>query len=283
MAEKEKEASVSKVVFLDVSAAFRKRDARPIAYLWGNSSDFDDFAEQVKKNAPDHRDVSDLIRQWAGEKENELGYYGFIKEVIHAWSADAVARFAQALRACGARFVLTSSLRARFGHDATSTLFSYHGIADLFGDMTATPEPLFSRLVTRRSDEGSVPSDYLPRYRRVMREIWLRLDEEAGGGVCHRAAEIREYLDRHPEIESYVVIDSHPAMAGLPQDRQLTCADAFSEADAVRLQSLLGERVEMPRLPTGCRGPGLDLFRETCILGLYRRWRDPAVSGLARY
>lgn len=279
----EKMESVSKVVFLDVSAAFRRRDARPTAYLWGNSSDFDDFAEQVKKNSPDHRNVSDLIRQWAGEKKNELGYYEFIKEVIHAWSEAAVSRFAQALHSCGARFVLTSSLRARFGRDAMATLFSYHGISDLFGDMTATPEPLFSRLVTCRSDEGAVPSDYLPRYRRMMREIWHRLDEESGGGVCHRAVEIREYLDRHPEIASYVVIDSHHAMAGLPQDRQLTCADAFSEADAVRVRDLLGERAEIPRLPESCRGPELDLFRETCILGLYRRWRDPAVSGLARY
>lgn len=173
------------------------------------------------------------------------------KEVIHAWSEGAVARFAQALRACVARFVLTSSLRARFGRDVTTTLFSYHGIADLFCDITATPEPLFSRLVMRRSDEGPVPSDYLPRYRRMMREIWLRLDEEADGGVCHRIVEIREYLDRHPEVTSYVAIDVQDLTCGL--DGHFVKTSRLIEPDSLeQILDVLSRRDEPYPLPSGC-------------------------------
>lgn len=278
----ESKNEVSKIVFLDVNAAFRKRNADRISYLWGSSHDFDDFVERASKNAKDRYSGYDYerIRRRVYDGSFETGYYMFVTEIMNAWSEEAVMRFAEVLRACGAKFVLSSPFRDCFGRGAIASLFSYFPIDDVFLDMTVTPDPLFRRQVMRRTDEGPAPADYLPRYRRMMRELWHRIDEEAGGGVCHRAVEIREYLDRHRELSSYAVIDAHPAMAGIPADRQLSCADVFSEEDAVRLRTLLDAPAEIPRLPERCRGPELDLFRETCVLSLYRRWRDPAISGM---
>ncbi len=267
------------IVFLDVSAAFRKRKAECISYLWGGSGDFENFVKRASKNAKDSDTRYDYerIRRRVYDGSFETGYYKFVTEIMNAWSETAVMRFAEVLRACDAKFVLSSPFRDCFGRGAIASLLSYFPIDDVFLDMTASPDPLFRRQVMRRTDEGPAPADYLPRYRRMMRELWLRIDGEASGGVCHRAVEIREYLDRHPEITSYVAIDDQNLSLSL--DGHFVSTSNLIESDHLeKILDVLSRRDGPYSLPKACLTENVERMRREALPLEEEEWFgfDPA-------
>jgi hypothetical protein len=278
---RQSEPPVSKIVFLDADAAFR---TSPVS-VYGNHGDIwaaQKFFERAKNDHSfryPYLSISEAVSSSCLEQD----FRSRFGVVMSEWDGDAVARLSEVLREQNAKFVLTSSLRECMGRDAIAALFSYHGLDERFHDITPTPAPLFLQRFDRSLVEGASPHGYLKRYVQTMHDLWIKVNEATGGVVRHRALEILEYLDRHPEITSFTVVDGDDLSLGIGKKCMVKCNGPFSPRDATRLSKCLADASEVPRLPATCRTPALDLFRSSCIPCLYRRWCDPMASGMGYF
>lgn len=269
----------SRIVFLDPQAAF----GLPELPWWTCHSrrDEHEIATELDKRP----------RDWTREEY----YYvpllkvpGYCKEfdiAANRWDAAATKGFAEILEKHDAGFVLSSEIRERLGRRAIASLFALHDLDLRFVDMTVTPAPLFLDGMARKLIDGAADRSLLELYTRTMRSLWDCLSGDGTGvrRIDHRAVEIIEYLDRHPEIESFAVVDDRDLSIGLGADRMVVCDEVLDEARLRKLDAALQNRQSIPRLPPGCRTDEFQRFRSECVPALYRRWRDPEFSGSARY
>ena len=264
----------SRIVFLDSHAAFLP----PGTNVWGWSSALEELVASLDKRPHDWRRETYYYHTMI---ENVRGYAKELERVSRYWSKEATMGFAEVLEKHDAGFVLSSEMREKMGRGALASLFALHDLDMRFVDMTITPYPLFSDRISRMVVEGAADRSLLELYTRTMRSLWYGLDGDGAGArrIDHRAVEILEYLDRHPEIESFAVVDDRDLSVGIGNDRMVPCDNALDEGRLARLDAALQSRQAVPRLPSNCRTDELRLFRETCVPVLYRRWRDPAYSG----
>lgn len=268
----------SRIVFLDSHAAF----SPPGTYSWGWSSDLKNLVASLDKRPPDWRRETYYYNTML---ENVRGYAEEFERASRCWSKEATRGFAEVLEKHDAGFVLSSEIREKMGRGALASLFALHDLDMRFVDMTITSSPLFSDRISRVLVEGAADRSLLELYTRTMRSLWSGLDGDGAGArrIDHRTVEILEYLDRHPEIESFAVVDDRDLSVGIGNDRMVVCDNVLDEDRLGRLDAALQSRQTVPRLPLCCRTDELRLFRETCVPVLYRRWRDPAYSGRTHY
>ena len=268
----------SRIVFLDSHAAFLPRGTN----TWGWGSNLEELTTSLDKRP---RDWTRETYYYQAMLREVHGYWDELDRVANSWSKEATRGFAEVLERNDAGFVLSSEMREKMGRGALASLFALHDLDMRFADMTITPYPLFSDRISRVVVEGAADRSLLELYTRTMRSLWSGLDGDDAGArrIDHRTVEILEYLDRHPEIESFAVVDDRDLSAGIGNDRMVPCDNVLDEGRLGRLDAALQSRQAVPRLPPCCRTDELRRFRETCVPVLYRRWRDPAYSGRSDY
>ena len=264
----------SRIVFLDSNAAF----CPPETDRWGMGCKLEELTVSLDKRP---RDWSRETYFYHTMVRKVPGYWEELDLVANYWSKEATRGFAEVLERHDAGFVLSSEIREAMGRGALASLFALHDLDLRFADMTVSPSPLFSDAISRVVGEGAADRSLLELYTRTMRLLWSKL---AGSGmgvrrIDHRTVEILEYLDRHPEIESFAVVDDRDLSVGIGIDRMVFCDNVLDESRLSKLDAALQSSQAVPRLPPCCRTDELRRFREECVPVLYRRWRDPAYSG----
>lgn len=269
-----------RIVFLDPQAAF----GLPELPWWSCHSRRDEYelATELDKRP----------RDWTREEyyyvpliEKVPGYRQVFDAAANRWDAAAVKGFAEILEKHDAGFVLSSEVRETLGRRAIASLFALHDLDLRFVDMTVTPAPLFLDGMARKLIEGAADRSLLELYTRTMKSLWDGLSGDGTGvrRIDHRAVEIIEYLDRHPEIESFAVVDDRDLSIGLGADRMVVCDGVLDEVRLRKLDAALQKQQGVPRLPASCRTDELQCFRAECVPALYRRWRDPEFCGISRH
>ena len=87
--------------------------------------------------------------------------------------------------------------------------------------------------------------------------------------VDERAIEIREYLDRHPEITSYITIDDRDLVYGLDGHAIVTDHDIMDQIDYYTGMDILAKEDGPFPLPESCKTPELEAWRKKRISGIF--------------
>ena len=141
-----------------------------------------------------------------------------IGAVYFDWDKSSVERLRHILDATGARVVLSSDWREG-GMKRMKGLMAIHGLDGYLDDATfcilnkeqfCSPEnrQFYIEKQNAWNKIRNVIYEFLSKSYSTDPKIW-------SGSVDYRAAEIREYLDRHPEITSFVVLDDRNLEKGL--------------------------------------------------------------------
>lgn len=140
-----------------------------------------------------------------------------IGAVYFDWDKAAVERLKRILDATGARIVLSSDWREG-GMERMKGFMAIYGLDKYLEDMT------FCILDSERynREDYKALEEKITDWRNISNKIWERLRElypadpnKWFDGVDTRTAEIREYLDRHPEITSFIALDDRNLTKGL--------------------------------------------------------------------
>ena len=136
---------------------------------------------------------------WAGREGSNP--FWTVAAVQWDWNEDAVRELKRVLDATGAKIVLSSSWRD-FGFEAMKALFRIWGLDSYYFDDTV--------------------KEYFWDWRQLngdgAKKAVLKRCEECLPGddfLDMRAMEIREWLDRHPEVTAYAAVDDMHLMRGL--------------------------------------------------------------------
>ena len=142
-------------------------------------------------------------RKWAGDTASNP--FWTVAAVYWDWNQEAIGELKRVLDTTGAQIVLSSSWRS-FGHEAMTALFRIHGLDGYYWEDTEGSEGAGARngVPVSRGQEAC--------YEDMKR--WFR-SAYKDGYVWERAVEIREFLDRHPEVTAYAVVDDMDLAAGL--------------------------------------------------------------------
>lgn len=143
-------------------------------------------------------------RKWAGDTSSNP--FWTVAAVYWDWDKDAIGELKRVLDTTGAKIVLSSSWRS-FGHEAMTALFRIHGLDGYYWEDTEGSEGAGTR------NGVSVARGQEDCYRDML--TWFRDNYKKAGYVWDRAIEIREFLDRHPEVTAYAAVDDMDIGAGL--------------------------------------------------------------------
>ncbi|MDR0550218.1 MAG: hypothetical protein LBI10_12550 [Deltaproteobacteria bacterium] len=168
-------ANVSRVVFLDTEV------------LSTNYDGVDKVRECLRKGQGPEliRELSDL---------HQVDYAKFRENVApilyYCWDPKTINALKNVLDTTGAKIVLSSDLRFAFSQSDMADLFKIHGLAEYYVDN-----------IGQVIDDNETTKFFTNKY---------------GIDVCHwRTWEILEYLERCPQIKSYVVLDEMYLNPGL--------------------------------------------------------------------
>lgn len=275
-----------KVVFLDETSAFNpiSRDERR---SWWRSGAAEAAVKEVSENVFKKRSefgeglkLSKYDFLAIAERRGHLMYA--MTDVWSQWNFDAVERLKKVLDEADAGIVLTSPMRETYCRMQIQAFFVRYDLDGRVFDMTPSPNPLIDPRAPVKHSESVLGNDRerFAVYASAMRSVWQALRAEARRDVQHRTAEIREYLDRHQEIESFAVVDGMDLSAGLPRGRQVRVDKILDGAGARKIRSILAKPCQAPQLPDAAKGGDFDAFRNDVLPVVYRRWRDPVYAGL---
>lgn len=141
-----------------------------------------------------------------------------IGAVYFDWDKQSVERLRQILEATGAHIVLSSDWREG-GLERMKGFLAIYGLDKYLEDATycILDEERYSE-----TKDYKALNEKIEAWRSISGKIWDRLRELYPAdpdiwfdGVDPRVAEIREYLDRHPEIISFLVLDDRNLAKGL--------------------------------------------------------------------
>lgn len=194
-----------------------------------------------------------------------------IGAVYFDWDKDAVERLRRILDATGARIVLSSDWREG-GMDRMKGFLAIYGLDKYLEDATfcILDSERFNREDYRFVEEKT------KAWRNISDKIYKRLRElypadpnKWFDGVDSRTVEIREYLDRHPEIISFVAIDDRNLAKGLDGH--------FIRTDNRILEKDVDEAIEILN-----REDGPFLLDETLHTPELEAWREKYIEGYVK-
>lgn len=275
-----------KVVFLDETAAFNSISRDERRRWWGSGAEeatVKDVAENAFRKRSEFGEGLKLSKyDFLGIAERDRRLMHDMATIWSQWNPDAVERLKNVLDESDAGIVLTSPMRETYCRMQIQAFFLRYDLDGRVFDMTPSPNPLIDPRAPVNHSESVLGSDRerFAVYASAMRSIWQALRAEARRDVQHRTAEIREYLDRHLEIESFAVVDGMDLSAGLPRGRLVRIGTILNNADTKKLRSILAKPCQAPRLPDAAKGGDFDAFRGDVLPVVYRRWRDPVYAGL---
>lgn len=174
------------------------------------------------------KEIPDLCQELNHTLKNDFDYVAFLEEsslnaydiaaVYYDWDKLSVEYLRHILDSTGAKIVLSSDWRERDMKNMRG-LLGIHHLDTYLADAT-----YFVSFYERyQANDKSIGKDkveaWVPIIQTLIRKMREIYPSEGEGWsqifVTERAAEIREYLDRHPEITSFVAIDDRNIEKGL--------------------------------------------------------------------
>lgn len=147
-----------------------------------------------------------------------------VAAVYFDWDKQSVENLRRILDETGARIVISSDWREWGGLDRMKGFLAIHGLDKYLDDTTYyIPERNTYTRIEYGSEEYIAKQEKEKAWKEIRNKIYDRLrelypsDSKEWGApfVDSRTAEIREYLDRHPEITSFVALDDRNLTLGL--------------------------------------------------------------------
>lgn len=209
-----------------------------------------------------------------------------VAAVYYDWNLEAVSYLKRVLDETGAKIVLSSSWREMRSLLAMEALFAIHGIDGYLYDITfcatnVSWSPL-RRTDSQYADDHAKYDKYLCVQKFLMEQLHSRYPTQGKWGPCvdFRTMLILEWLDRHPNVRSYVAVDDRDLSYGLGGHfvKTYPCIDekAFGE-----MMKWLEVEDGPYGLPDDCHGELLDEFRKDVLPVCETHWKiGPDVSRL---
>lgn len=206
--------NLMKVIFLDIDGVLQPLSSEK---RFRHMEELECRCAELEKAHPPYR-YSDIAHNGCGGNFD-------IAAVCHDWNPAAVERLRRLLNTTGARIVISSDWREK-GIEAMRALMAIHELDTYVDDTTLYTSSYlhdylkpFAPACCKESEAGETCHHALLPRDKAICEMFTYLSEiikedynalPGAGGIFfhrHRATEIREYLDRHPEITAYAVID----------------------------------------------------------------------------
>lgn len=225
------------------------------------------------------QEVPELCRQLNETLNNGFDYEAYINEasanaydvaaVYFDWDKPSVEHLREVLDRTGAKIVLSSDWREGGMHRMHGMLGIHH-LETYLADATyfVPRSELWAddqavRAVGREKEEMRKPifdtlySEMRKLYPSESESFWAK-------SVDSRAVEIREYLDRHPEITSFVALDDRSLEKGL-LGRFIWTDNTISEANKETCLQLLAQEDGPFPLDEGLKTEVLEQWREKYV------------------
>lgn len=261
-------SSATKILFLDIDGVLQPRTQKRFAY----HSEIPALCKELERRTGGRYPYSMWVEGNFPVSDMDIA------AVYYDWVPDAVDRLRYVLDVTGAKIVISSNWREGRTAQCIRGFLAIHGLDDYLLDGTYSPYNLPGGMFDRDIPEKD------RRRCEALQEISRKAIKEMQDGVTEtysrpddkhyielRTVEIREYLDRHPEVVSYVAVDDMHLEPGL--DGHFVETDSYIEpehmADILRVLSV--NDGPFP-LPEGCRGNHFLDFRTKCVPAAEERW-----------
>lgn len=262
-----------KVVFLDIDGVLQPHANKN---RFQHINEIDAIVGDLNEKFPQYADWQQFTEK-AGQYD--------ITAVMYDWDQGAVDRLRHVLDTTGAKIVLSTDWRYK-DTPMMKALLALHGLDKYL---------VGSTYFIKDYNVGYGDDDYKERYERVAKnraayrqfKAYMQKcfdeayppkeDEEYSWKliqVDERAIEIREYLDRHPEVTSYITIDDRDLSYGLDGHAVVTRRDVFLPENEAEALSILMKADGPYPLPEQCRTPVLDQWRTDWLADFERQEAD---------
>lgn len=181
--------------------------------------------------------------------------------VYYDWDPAAIKRLRHILDSTGARIVLSTDWREG-GMERMRGLMAIHGLDGYLEDSTYfVPDPVIGHWEEREKVLNAW-RPILEALMEGMRKLYPADPDKWFSGVDYRTVEIREYLDRHPEILAYVAVDDRNLSSGL-DGHFVQTSGSITEENMQQCIEILQRNDGPYPLPEGLRTPELESWRQT--------------------
>lgn len=198
-----------KAIFLDIDGVLQPGSYRK------RQEHLDEVPELAKKLNKEIHNGFDYYEFIGGNNEKDNNHYAErngLAAVYWDWHPEAVENLHQVLDETGARIVFSTDWRER-GIDVLKAMLDIKGLGKyVYG---ATFFPVYYAALAKlysAKEQDKMRADYNKTFFSLQHHLSLLYPKQKvsaflSGSFEYRSAEIWEYLDRHPEITSYVAID----------------------------------------------------------------------------
>lgn len=249
-----------KALFLDIDGVLQPHSSKE---RFSHIDEMKQIVEQLNVSHPAGQDWKEFAK---------MGGQYDIAAVMFDWDQPSVERLRNVLDTTGAKIVLSTDWRYK-GEPMMKALLSLHGLDKYYYDSTYYVKdyylPLDAPDYERRSE---VAEENRMEYRMLLRHLQSAFDKVYppvqepdswyAKHVDSRAVEIREYLDRHPEITAYVTIDDRDLCYGLDGHAVVTRHDQLTEEEDQACIEILSKEDGPYALSDACRTEELLAWRE---------------------
>lgn len=261
--------SATKILFLDIDGVIQPRTQKRFAYR----GEIPALCRELERRTGGRYPYS----TWVGGDfpVSDMD----VAAVYYDWAPDAVDRLKYVLDVTGAKIVISSNWREGRTAQCIRGFLAIHGLDDYLQDGTYStynlPGGMFDRDIPETDRKRCKALQETSRKAIQEMQDGLKAAYAGPDGKEHyieqRTVEIREYLDRHPEVVSYVAVDDMRLEPGLDGHFVETSNSIEPEHMADLLRVLSVNDGPFP-LPEGCRGKHFHEFRTKCVPAAEGRW-----------
>ncbi len=248
-----------KAIFLDIDGVIQPASNQK---RFEHLGEIEDIIKRLNTEKPAEKD-------WA-EYAKGIGKYDIVATMFD-WDEASVARLHNIIDQTGARIILSTDWRNK-GMSMMKALLSLHNLDSYLYDSLYHVEdycvllegPDADERMRKANDDYNEYTTLLFKMLSAFRKVYPSYEEPKRlwpVSVNERTVEIREYLDRHPEITSYVAIDDRDLRLGLEGHAVVTLSRIREENEQDCLNILKKEDGPY-HLPEECKIPELYEWRE---------------------
>lgn len=252
-----------KVIFLDIDGVLQPHGRQD---RFKHMEEIDQLTEQLNRELDYDFDYTQLC------KESRFASYD-IMAVYYDWDKNSVEFLRRLLDEEGAKIVLSTDWREK-GDDVMKALLAIHhlekywyGATDYEQEQYLEMTDFSEEVKKRRQLDWDMAQIRLEAFKDLRDKLGEKHYPHVVRGwfdsdfLDFRAVEIREYLDRHPEITDQVTLDDMNISYGLDGHAVIT-QNIFTEKDFHQAQTILRKHDGPYPLPADVRSEKLDAYRK---------------------